>query len=98
MAHDEHRALGRFRRAKPRDELAPVTRIENPRLDPGYAAKESIEVLRNQDLVAGRILRIEGDELRQERKRVTLRSAAIEAVSVLCRDAGNDEECEEQGP
>ena len=88
-------ALGRLGRAKPRDEVgAAVAGIENPRLDPGHAAEERVEMPRDEDLVARRILRIERDELFEQRERVALRGGAIEAgrcaESLATGDAGDD--------
>ena len=80
--------LGRLGGAKPRDEIGPaVAGIENPRLDAGNAAQERVEMPRDEDLVARRILRVERDELLEQRQRVALRRRAIEAGPVLCRDA-----------
>jgi hypothetical protein len=73
VAHDEHGSLRRPGRAKPRDEVgAAVTRIENPRFDAGNAFQKAIEMTRDDDLVAGWILRVERNEFLEQGERLAL--------------------------
>ena len=82
-----------------REERGPaVTGIENARLDTRDIPEETIEMPGHDDLVARRILRIERDELFEQRHRIALGGISIEARSALSGDTGDEENDDEQGP
>jgi hypothetical protein len=96
VAHDQHGAPGRLRRAQPGDEVGPaVAGIENPRLDARNAFQEAIEVTRDDDFVARRVLGVERNQFLEQGERVALRRGAIEGGPALCGDTGKADGQEE---
>ena len=79
VPHDEHRSLGRIHRAQSRDEVGPsVAGIEHMPLDPGNLREDRIEVARREHLITRRVLRVQGNELREMLQRGPLCQGTVE--------------------
>jgi hypothetical protein len=81
VAHHQHRLLPRVPGAEARDEVgarAVGGNAQHVRFHAGDAAEHRIEVQRRRQLVAGRVLRVDADEVLQVRQRGGLRLRAAE--------------------